>query len=187
MVRFFMYACGRLSKAYGSKRAANRALQSRKQTAHLFGLDDTLDADSHGGGAMRNLVFLRSSDYLRKRMLKDAEKFVGDFAFRPQKRLQTLYPLEVRKHHTPRVAQDIGNDEYLIPSLLENEICRGRGRSIGGFCQNAALQFRSIFFGNDAIHRSWNQHITSHGKELVRIDMVRLIERFQVSLLCDIA
>src|SRR4030095_15795725 len=107
MVRFFMYACGRLSKGYGSKRAANRALQSRKQTAHLFSFDDTLDADRHCGRAMPNPVFLRSPDYLRKRVLKDAEKFVGYFAFRPQKRLQTLYPLEVRNDHTARVAQNI--------------------------------------------------------------------------------
>ena len=30
---------------------------------------------------------------LRKRVLKDAEEFVGHFRFRPQKRLQTLHPL----------------------------------------------------------------------------------------------
>jgi hypothetical protein len=118
-------------------------------------------------------------------VLKDAEKFVGDFAFRPQKRLQTLHPLEVRNDHASRVAQDIRYDEYLIPSLLKNQVCRRRGRAIGAFRQNAALQLPSIFFGDDAIDRSWNEHITFHGEELVRIDMVRLVERFQVSLLQD--
>src|SRR4030095_3721130 len=127
---------------------------SWKQAADLFGFNDALYADSHGGGAMRNLVFLRSSNYLRKRVLKDAEKFVGHFAFRPQKRLQTLDPLEIRNDHTARVAQNIWYDEYFIPSLLKNQVCRGRGRTVGAFCQNAALQFPSIFFGNDAIHRS---------------------------------
>jgi len=31
--------------------------------------NDALDADGHGCGTMRNLMFFRTSDYLRKRVL----------------------------------------------------------------------------------------------------------------------
>jgi hypothetical protein len=53
--------------------------RSWEQTAHLFGLDDALNADRHRGCAMRHPVVLRAPDYLRKRMLENAEKFVGHF------------------------------------------------------------------------------------------------------------
>jgi hypothetical protein len=56
---------------------------SWEQAAHMFGLDDAFDADGHGRCAMRDSVFFGSSDHLRKRVLKDAEKFVGHFAFCP--------------------------------------------------------------------------------------------------------
>ena len=92
-----------------------RHRDSWKQAAHLFSFDDALDADGHGCSTMRNLMFFRASDYLRKRVLKDAEKFVGDFAFRPQKRLQTLDPLEVGNDHAAGVAQNIGNHEISHP------------------------------------------------------------------------
>lgn len=56
-----------------------KADRSWEQAAHLFGLDDTLNTDRHRGCAMRHPVVLRASDYLRKRMLENAEKFVGHF------------------------------------------------------------------------------------------------------------
>jgi hypothetical protein len=56
-----------------------KASRSWEQAAHLFGLDDALNADRHRGCAMRDPVVLRASDYLHKRMLENAEKFVGHF------------------------------------------------------------------------------------------------------------
>src|SRR5437016_3540843 len=44
---------------------------SWKQAPRLFGSENALDADGHRCGAMRNLMFFRASDYLRKRMLED--------------------------------------------------------------------------------------------------------------------
>src|SRR5690242_8037278 len=52
---------------------------SWEQAAHLFGLNDPLNTNRHRGCAMRHPVVLRASDYLHKRMLENAEKFVGDF------------------------------------------------------------------------------------------------------------
>ena len=56
-----------------------KADRSWEQAAHLFGLDDALNTDRHRGCAMRHPVVLRASDYLRKRMLENAEKFVSHF------------------------------------------------------------------------------------------------------------
>ena len=58
---------------------------SWKQAARLFGFENALDADGHGRGTMRNLVFLRASDYLRKRMLENAEELISHFHFAPKK------------------------------------------------------------------------------------------------------
>src|SRR5262245_13992044 len=77
---------------------------SRKQAAHLFSFLNTLDADGHGRGAMRDLMRFCPSNYLRKRMLQDAEKFVGHFHFRPQVGLQALHPLKVRNDYAACVA-----------------------------------------------------------------------------------
>jgi hypothetical protein len=52
---------------------------SWEQAAHLFGFDDALHTDRHRGCAMRHPVILRASDYLHKRMLEDAKKFVRHF------------------------------------------------------------------------------------------------------------
>ena len=56
-----------------------KADRSWEQAAYLFGLDDTFNTDRHCGCAMRYPVVFRASDYLHKRMLQDAEKFVGHF------------------------------------------------------------------------------------------------------------
>ena len=69
------YATGSLDFA----RDDGKADRSWEQAAHLFGLNDALDADRHRGCAMRHPVILRASDYLHKRMLENAEKFVGYF------------------------------------------------------------------------------------------------------------
>ena len=93
---------------------------SWEQTAHLFGFDDALDANGHGRGAMRNLVFLRSSDYLRKRVLENAEELVGHFRFGPKETLQALDPFEIGNDYTAGVAKNVWNDKYLILALFQN-------------------------------------------------------------------
>ena len=76
---------------------------SRKQAAHLFGLENALDANCHGRSAMRNFMRFCAFDYLRKRMFQDAKKFVGHFHLRPEIGLQSLHPLEVRNNYAAGV------------------------------------------------------------------------------------
>src|SRR6266487_6883131 len=83
---------------------------SWKPAARLFGSENALDADGHRCGTMRNLMFFRASDYLRKRMLEDAEEFVSHFHFAPKETLQALHPFEIGDDYAPRVTQNIGND-----------------------------------------------------------------------------
>ena len=56
-----------------------KADRSWEQAPHLFGLDHTFNAGRHRRCAMRHPVVLRASDYLHKRMLENAEKFVSHF------------------------------------------------------------------------------------------------------------
>src|SRR5438093_9928006 len=113
---------------------------SWEQPAHLFGFDDTFDADGHGRRAMRNFVFFGSPDHLRKRMLEDAEQFVGHFHFRPQKRLQTLHPLEIRNDHATGIAENVRDHENFVPALFQNKVSVGRGWTVGSFSENTALE-----------------------------------------------
>src|SRR5262249_33452986 len=100
-----------------------------------------------------------ASDYLRKRMLQDAEKFISHFAFRPQKRLQTLHPFKVRNDDATSVTKNIRDHEHFVPALSENQICIGRGRTVGAFGKDAALKFACIFSGNHAVNRAGSENI----------------------------
>ena len=73
-------------------------------------------------------------------MLEDAEKFVGHFAFRPQKRLQTLHPFKVRNDDAASVAKNVRDHEHFVPALVEKQIRIGRGRAVGAFGKDAALE-----------------------------------------------
>src|SRR5438045_3546757 len=57
--------------AYWPHRQDACATELREQTAGVFGFHHPLDADRHGGGAMRNLVRLCAPDDLGKGMLED--------------------------------------------------------------------------------------------------------------------
>ena len=114
-------------------------------------------------------------------MLQDAEKFVGHFRLAPHESLQTLHPFEIGNDHAAGVAQNIGNNENFVPALIENHICFRRGRPIGAFSQNAALQFGGIFFRDHAIDRARRQDIAFLHQHFVRIDPIALIERAQIS------
>ena len=93
---------------------------SWKQAARLFGFENALDADGHGRRTMRNLVFLRASDYLRKRMLEDAEELISHFHFAPKKTLQTLHPFEIGDNYAAGIAKNVRDHKDLVPALLEN-------------------------------------------------------------------
>src|SRR6266699_6702117 len=156
---------------------------SWEQATCLFRSHDTLDANGHRRRAMRDLMLFRASDHLAEGMLEDAEKFVGYFRFAPEKTLQTLHPLEVGNNHSAGVAENVWNDKDLIPALLKDQIRFRRGRTICGFGENAAVQFPRIFAIDDPIDRRWYEHVALHRQQFVRIDMIVLAKRAQVSFL----
>src|SRR5215471_13819000 len=104
-------------------------------------------------------MVLRTSDYLRKRMLEDAEKFVSHFAFRPEKRLQTLHPFKIRNDHTTGITENIRDHEDLVPAFIENQIRIGRGRAVGTLSENTTFKFAGIFAGNHAIDRARSKNV----------------------------
>ena len=71
---------------------------------------------------MRNLCLSRALDHGGERLLEDAEELVRHFALVPKELLQALHPLEVTHNHAARVAQDVGDDKNLAPSLEEDAI-----------------------------------------------------------------
>ena len=93
-------------------------------------------------------------------MFKDAEKFIGHFHFRPQKRLQALHPFKVGNNHAAGVAENVGYDEDLVPAIFQNQICLGRGRAISGFGKDAAFELTGIFASNYAIDRGRDKYVT---------------------------
>src|SRR5215211_3355080 len=116
-------------------------------------------------------------------MFEDAEKLVGHFTFRPEKSLQTLHPFEVRNDDATGVTKDIWDYEHLIPALVENQIRIRRGRAVGAFGKDAALEIAGIFSGNHAIDRARSKNIARPRKKLVRIHVIILSKRTQVTFL----
>ncbi len=114
-------------------------------------------------------------------MFQDAEKFVGHFRFAPHESLQALHPFEIGNDHPTSVAQNIWNNENLVPALIENFIRFRRRRPVRAFSQNATLQFGGIFFCDYAIHRARRQDIAFLHQHFVRIDAIALIECAQIS------
>ena len=95
--------------------------------------------------------------------------------------LQALHPFEIGNDHATGVAQNIGNNENLVPALIENFIRFRRGRPVRAFSQNATLQFGGIFFCDHAIDRTGRQDIAFLHQHFVRIDPIALVERAQIS------
>ena len=92
-----------------------------------------------------------------------------------------MHPFEIGNDHAAGITENIGNHKHFIPALLENPVRFGRGRTVGGFGQDAALQFGRVFLVNHAIDCRRHQHVALHGEQLVWIDMLGLGERAQVS------
>ena len=158
---------------------------SWEQTAGMFCFHHALDTDRHGRGPMRNLVRLGASNDLRERVFQDAEQLVGHFRFGPHERLQTLDPFEIGNDHAAGVAENIRNNEELVPTLVQNEICFGRGGSVRPFSENPALQFCGIRPVDDTIDRRRHEHVAW----LVRTRSDRpgrLHERAQIALFDDV-
>src|SRR6266576_6347986 len=107
-------------------------------------------------------------------MLENAEKFVSHFRFRPQKRLQTLHPLEVRNDDAASVAQNVRDHEHFVPTLVEKQIRIWRGRAVRAFGKDAALELIGILPGNHAIDRARSKNIARQREKLVRIYMIIL-------------
>src|SRR4029453_15588971 len=167
---------GRLPNNATPHRGVATTKDSRKQAAHLFALEDALDTNGHGRGAMRNFVRFGASDYLRKRMFQDAEKLVSHFHFRPQIRLQTLHPLKVRNNYATGVAQNVRDHEDFVPAFFQNQVCLRRSRTIGGFGKDTAFELAGVLSVNYAIDCCRHQDIARHREEFVRIDMMVLVE-----------
>src|SRR5262249_10837750 len=78
-------------------------------------------------------------------MFEDAEEFVRYLHFRPQKRLQALHPFEVGNDHASGITENVRDHKDLVPTLLQNQVCVRRGRTVGGFSQDPALSWRAFF------------------------------------------
>src|ERR1044071_7304434 len=116
-------------------------------------------------------------------MLENAEKLVGHFRFRPQKRLQTLHPLKVRNDYSAGIAENVRNHEDLVPTRVKNEIGVRRSRTISGFSKDSALELARVFPGDYTVNSCRNKNVARQRKEFVWINMIILSERPQVSLL----
>src|SRR2546425_7315304 len=154
---------------------------SWEQTASFLGSQDTLDADGHRRGAMRNLMLFRAPDHLTEGVLENAEEFIGHFHLAPKKALQSLDPFEIGNNYAAGIAKNVRNHKHLVPALFKDEVGFGSGGTIGAFGENAALQLRGILRGDDTIDRRWNENITRQGEQFVWIDTIALIKSSQVA------
>src|SRR5207253_9361800 len=125
---------------------------------------------------MRNFVFFRSPDHLRKGMLKDAEEFVGHFRFGPQKCLQTLHPLEVRNDHAAGVAENIRDHENFAPALFENPVCLRCSRTVGCLGKDTTFELTGVLSVNHSIDGGRNKDVALQSAELLETDMFVLSE-----------
>jgi hypothetical protein len=79
-----------------------------------------------------------------------------------------------------------GNDEDLVPALVQQQIgfrCRGAVRAFG---EDAALKLVGILLRDDAIDCRRHENVALHCEQLVRIDTVVLHEAAQCPLLRDV-
>ncbi len=100
-------------------------------------------------------------------LLEDAEEFVHDFALVPKELLQALHPLEVGDDDAAGVAEDVGDDEDVVPALEEDAVGGGRGGAIGGFGEDAAAELGGVLLGDDAFDGGGHEDIAREGEEVV--------------------
>src|SRR5207244_6659454 len=85
--------------------------------------------------------------------------------------------------HATGVAENIRDHENFVPAVFENQIGLRRSRTVGSFGKDTAFNLAGIFSGNHSIDRGGNKHVARQGEEFLRIDMVALSKRAQISLL----
>ena len=119
--------------------------RSWEQAAHCFALMHALDADRHRGSAMRNLVVLCASMTCAKECSRMRKSLSVTSDSAPKKGLQSLHPFEIGNDHAAGVAENVRNHEDFVPAFFQNQIRIRRGRAVGAFGQNAALNLRRRF------------------------------------------
>src|SRR5260370_716739 len=107
-------------------------------------------------------------------MRRPASSSVRTSRFRPQKRLQTLHPLKVRNDHAASVTQNVRDHEHFVPTLVEKQIRIGRGRAVGAFGKDAALELTGIFPGNHAIDCARSKNVARQREVLLSGHMIIL-------------
>ena len=134
----------------------------REQAAVMLGPHYPLDADCHRRGPVRDLVLFRALDHLRKGMLEDTEELVGYFRLGPEEGLQTLHPFEVGNNDAAGVAEDIRDDEDLVPALVQMQVRFRAGRAVRALGQDAALDLVRVLFRDHAIDRARREDVAGH-------------------------
>src|SRR5487761_548749 len=95
-------------------------LGSGEQAAELFAGAHLLDAKRHGGNPVRHPVVAAAPRNLPKRCLENLLEAMVDLGFGPEQLLQVLHPFEIRNDDAARIAQNVGDHEYLVLALVEN-------------------------------------------------------------------
>src|SRR5687767_5828788 len=101
----------------------------KQSPAFLCG-KDSFNADGHRCRSVRDLGFLRSFDHDHERLFQDAEEAVHRLGFIPEELLKTLNPLEVTDNHSACIAENVRDDEHVVPALVQDQVRRGRCRPI---------------------------------------------------------
>src|SRR5262249_695438 len=136
----------------------------RKQAADAFGFLDAFDAEAEGGQAHRDFLFAGEREDLGEDVFQYAEEFVDDFGLAPEEALQVLHAFEVADDDAARVAEDVGNDED-FRTLVEDDVGFGRGGAVGGFGEDAALDFAGVGGGELPLQRRGNKNVAREHKE----------------------
>src|ERR1700761_3768284 len=86
------------------------------RAAHRF------HADCHRRGAMRHQVTIDALHHPGEGTIEHMVQLGHHLRLVPEELLQILHPFEVADHHAPGVAQDIRDDEDLVPAPIEHLI-----------------------------------------------------------------
>ena len=140
-----------------------RTRKLRKEAADFFGFGDAFDPEAQRGSARGHFFFAAQGQSLVEGAFHDAEKFVHHFSLGPEEALEVLDPFEVGDDDAARVAENVRDDED-FGTLIEDEVRFGRGRAVGGFGEDAALDFGGILAGNLALNSGRDKNV-ARGEE----------------------
>ena len=137
-----------------------------KEAAGFFSGGDALDAEGEGGGAHRDFFFAAQGQSLGEGAFEDAEEFVHDLGFGPEKALEVLDPFELGNDDAAGVTEDVGNDEN-FGALIEDDVSLGCRGAIGAFGEDPALDAGGIFGGDLTFEGGGDEDVTGCEEELV--------------------